>query len=365
MEYRNIGGRSNKKYYSNKSTNIDKFINNYNNDIDYLIGAIEDKTRQIDKLKKDNDTLSRKQMQILDDLEKQQDNLQKRLNRIGNKTKQNLTSTDVLTSSNESLFRDIQREQTKYKNLSTWYADKQETKLINRMNTARSQLTNDYINKNAYDSKGNYIGLTSKQTEAMNKEINDKLSKQFSKDIKQFDKSVKAFGTSTSFISSMFETFLRTTYDMGKRAADKQAGIYEETFGDISVRTGMSRNQYYSAQRGIRGNLTSRGLLNNVGADELQTMWSKMSSNGINLLDDKGNLSDAQIYANAIDLVVTSKIVPYLDTTSKSIQMLDNRVDGKFVRDIRGINLANNELVGNNYMTQEILQKVIDFLEKA
>ena len=360
MEYRNIGGRSNKKYYSNKSnSNRYKFLDNYSNDINQLLSGIADAEREINILKKEHDKLSRKQMQTLDDLEKQQDNLHKRLNRIGNKTKQTLTSTDALTSSNESLFRDIQREQNKYKNLSTWYADKQETKLMNRMNEARSQMITQYINQHAYDSNGNYVKLSAEQTAKMNQEIDKKLTEQFGKDIKQFDKSVKSFGTSTGFISEIFKTLLRTTYDMGKRAADKQAGIYEDTFGNISVRTGMSRAQYYSAQRGIRGNLTSQGLLNNVGADELQTMWDKMSSNGINLLDANGNLSDAQIYANAIDLVVTNKIVPYLDTTSKAVQMLDTRIDGKFIRDIRGINLANNELVGNNYMTQDILNKLV------
>ncbi len=364
MEYRNIGGRSNKKYYSNKSnSNRYKFLDNYSNDINQLLSGIANADREIDKLKKEHDKLSRKQMQTLEDIEKQRDNFQKRLNKIGDKTKQNLTSTDVLTSSNESLFRDIQREQNKYKNLSTWYADKQETKLMNRMNAARSQLTTEYINKNAYDSKGNYIGLTSKQTEAMNKEINDKLSKQFSKDIKQFDKSVKAFGTSTSFISDIFKTLLDTTFGMANRALNKQAEIFEETFSNISVRTGISQSQYYTMQRGIRSNLTSRGLLNNVGADELQTMWNSMANNGVNLLDSNGNISDADVYAKAIDYVVTNKIVPYLDTTSKSIQLIDNRVDGKFIRDIRGINLANNELVGNNYMTQDILNKMVDFME--
>ena len=361
MEYRNIGGRSNKKYYSRKASNkaIDNFMYSYSNDIDTLLSLIEDKQRQINLLNKKNGTLSRTQSKLLNDLETQQDNLQKRLNRIGNKTKKTLLNDEVLNAQTENLISSIQNQQNKYKSISAWYADTRETKLINRMNAARSQLTTEYINKNAYDSKGNYIGLTPEQTKAMKDEVNKKLTEQFSKDIKQFDKSVKAFDT----ISGIVKDIVKVTFHIGKQALEKQANIYEETFSNISVRTGMSRSQYYSAQSGIRGNLTDRGLLNNIGADELQTMWNSMANNGVNLLDSNGNISDADVYAKAIDYVVTNKIVPYLDTTSKSIQLIDNRVDGKFIRDIRGINLANNELVGNNYMTQEILQKMIDFIE--
>ena len=356
MEYRNIGGRSNKKYYSNKSnSNRYKFLDNYSNDINQLLSGIADADREIDKLKKEHDKLSRKQMQTLEDIEKQRDNFQKRLNRIGNKTKQNLTSTDALNNYNESLLQDIQHEQKKYKNLSTWYADNQETKLINRMNTVRSQLTNDYINKNAYDAKGNYIGLTSKQTKAMNDEINKKLTEQFGKDIDKFGTKVALFGVAADVINKGIEILKK----LGLEGINKQANVYEKTFENISVRTGLTRSQYYDAQRGLQVQLSNRGLFNNVASSDVQQMWNTMATNGINLTN-AGAANEAQLYARAIDMVVTNKIVPYLDMSSQSLNILDQRLNGKFIQDIRGINLANNEIAGNNYITEELLKQIID-----
>lgn len=358
MEYRNIGGRNNKKYTrDNKSTlnKLDSYVNANNNYLDVLLKQLEDNKRKIDLINKENDALSREQIKLVNNLERTNRNITNKLARLGKQDKLILTAEHNLTAQNNQVISNIQKEQNKYKSLSSWYADTQETKLINRMNVARSQMTTDYINKNAYDSKGNYVGLTAKQTKAMNDEINTKLTKQFGKDIDKFGTKVALFGVAADVINEGIKILKK----LGLEGINRQSDVYEKTFGNISVRTGLTRSQYYDAQRGLQVQLSERGLFNNVASSEIQQMWNTMATNGINLTN-AGAANEAQLYARAIDMVVTSKIVPYLDMSSQSLNILDQRLNGKFIQDIRGINLANNEIAGNNYVTEELLKQIID-----
>lgn len=132
---------------------------------------------------------------------------------------------------------------------------------------------------------------------------------------------------------------------------EAQRNMYNSTFQNVSVRTGTTRSTYYANQRALPSTLQSQGLYNNVKVSEVMDMWNKLADIGMN---------QEQMFTNALDSVITAKIVPYLDVTSRDVNILNTRLDGQFIKQIRGINQASLDLAGNNYMTQELLQKIID-----
>ena len=131
----------------------------------------------------------------------------------------------------------------------------------------------------------------------------------------------------------------------------KQANVYRDTYTNVSVRTGINRQTYYDNQWNLNNRLSSLGLKDNVRSSEVQTMWNSLANTGMN---------ESQMFATAIDNVVTNKIVPYLDTTSQEFNLLNSRLNNDFVKDIRGINKANLEIAGNNYVTESLLNTIID-----
>lgn len=131
----------------------------------------------------------------------------------------------------------------------------------------------------------------------------------------------------------------------------KQANVYRDTYTNVSVRTGINRQTYYDNQWNLNNRLSSLGLRDNVRSSEVQTMWNSLANTGMN---------ESQMFATAIDNVVTNKIVPYLDTTSQEFNLLNTRLNNDFVKDIRGINKANLEIAGNNYVTESLLNTIID-----
>lgn len=138
------------------------------------------------------------------------------------------------------------------------------------------------------------------------------------------------------------------------KGLNKQANVYEDTFTNISVRTGTTRGQYFQNQTGTASNLYSSGLAGNIATSEVQEMWNKLANIG---------MDQEQMFSRALDNVLTNKIVPYLATDSKSFNILNEKLDGKFVKDIRGINRLNQEIAGNNYVTQDLLQELIDEMQ--
>lgn len=136
-----------------------------------------------------------------------------------------------------------------------------------------------------------------------------------------------------------------------KQGMDRQVSLYEQTVQNISFRSGTSAEGYRNEQGTVDNQLSSMGLYDNVRVSEVQQMWQDLANTGMNQQD---------MFASAIDNVVTQKIVPYLDTTSQSFNLLNSRIDGNFVKQIRGINAANLDIAGNNYATNNLLNQLID-----
>lgn len=167
-------------------------------------------------------------------------------------------------------------------------------------------------------------------------------------------------GSATKF--NLAADILQTAADTFKKGIDvfkslftsglnNQVNTYENTFSNISVRTGLTRSQYYSKQANTNNELGSLGLRDNIGTSEVQNMWNTLASNGF---------SQEEMFKNAIDTVLTQKIVPYLDTTSQQTEILNDRLGGDFYKQIRGISKANLDIAGNNYATQDVLNTLLD-----
>lgn len=174
---------------------------------------------------------------------------------------------------------------------------------------------------------------------------------------KKMEGAAQKYETGANLIQVAADTFSKAVQTFGglfTKGLSKQAQIYEDTFTNISVRTGTTRSQYFQNQIGTASTLYSKGLAGNIATSEVQQMWDKLASNG---------MDQEAMFTRALDNVLTNKIVPYLDTSSQSLNILNERVDGKFIRDIRGINRINNEIAGNNYTTQEMLQTLIDEMQ--
>lgn len=144
---------------------------------------------------------------------------------------------------------------------------------------------------------------------------------------------------------------LNTIVSVFTSGLEAQRNMYNSTFQNVSVRTGTTRSTYYANQRALPSTLQSQGLYNNVKVSEVMDMWNKLADIGMN---------QEQMFTNALDSVITAKIVPYLDVTSRDVNILNTRLDGQFIKQIRGINQASLDLAGNNYMTQELLQTLVD-----
>lgn len=193
--------------------------------------------------------------------------------------------------------------------------------------------------------------------DSMNKEIASKTTAEFSQ-------SVKKFGKKSELMNVAIDTFKKavdTWVGIFKAGLNKQVDTYESTFTGLSVRNGISRQNYYDAQWRLNNRLSDMGLRDNIGSSEVQMAWSKMAENGVKI-DLHDEQARAETTAKAIENVLTNSIVPYLDTNSAQWDQLIT-AQPELQKNIRGINRLNTELVGNNYATQELVQSILDDLQ--
>lgn len=189
----------------------------------------------------------------------------------------------------------------------------------------------------------------------VNKEIQEKTLAKLGDITQKYSTATTIFDTATK----LFKSVVSTWWTVAQKGLNNQSSAFENTFENISVRNDISREQYYKTQAKTNNVLSSMGLRNNIATSDVQNMWDKMATNGVNI-DMSSEKARAEVTANAIDAVLTNKIVPYLDTSSQDMQILNSRLDNKFFKDIRGINLANNDIAGNNYATKDLLQTLVD-----
>ena len=169
----------------------------------------------------------------------------------------------------------------------------------------------------------------------------------------QLEKSSGKFNTAASVIQLAADTFHNAAKLIGNLLWSgllKQGNVYEDTFEGISVRTGITRSDYYGAQSYLNNRLKNSGLENNIASSEVQKMWSTLVTRGY-------NWQAAQ--DNAIETILTNKIVPYLDTTTTYFQELVLQ-QPVLMKQIRGIGASTMDIVGSNIVATEYLQDMIN-----
>lgn len=191
-------------------------------------------------------------------------------------------------------------------------------------------------------------------------EINIKNGKMSNEASRLLDKSAQGFTKGASVIQIAADTLLAGVNKLTSlffEGANKQKQIYEDTFTNISVRNRTTRSQYYSAQSELNNTLEEQNLFNNIGSSEIMQMWNTLASQGI-AVDMSSEKERAELNAKAIDTVLTNKIVPYLDTSDAYFQQLVN-IQPQLMKQVRGIGLLNQELVGSNVIANKYLQDMI------
>ena len=147
-----------------------------------------------------------------------------------------------------------------------------------------------------------------------------------------------------------FMSAVKTFGGMFTEGKNKQVNTYENTFTGIAARTGYSRSEYYTQQAQTNNQLGDLGLRDNIRTSEVQQMWSILTFEGLSIEDS---------IANAFDTVISSKVVPYLNTSTAQFQFLVDQ-QPNLMTQVRGIGRTTMEISGSATFATKYLQDMID-----
>lgn len=254
-----------------------------------------------------------------------------------------------------------------YEQMPKNIADIFKTSISNGLNQSQLKETNKIYEKTVdsviakYKRKGADFSDATTMAK-VNEEIKEKTISEMGGITDKYSKATTVLSIATDVFKEAVNTWVRVF----KNGLSHQKDVYGSTFEPISVRNGTTRGQYYAAQSELGGfgknRLAEMGLNDNIATSDVQKMWAKMAENGIKI-DMSTEESRAEVSAKAIDLVLTNKIVPFLDTSSESVQLLNERLGDSFVKQIRGISQASLEVAGNNVGTSKVLNELIDLVQ--
>lgn len=137
------------------------------------------------------------------------------------------------------------------------------------------------------------------------------------------------------------------------RIADKA----NSQFQGISVQSGMSYSTYRSGVGGMNSTLKNwngYNLQDNIRTSDVQDMMSKLANTG---------MGQEQLFASAIDTVLTKEIVPYLELSTTEMQQFNRNTNGELLKQVRGIAKVNQEMFNDNSVATKYLQEQLNYLE--
>ena len=245
------------------------------------------------------------------------------------------------------------------KNLGSWftanktnninYRDKLESNRQKIISSEAKAIQNQLASRGHIisEDKAKEIATRRLDEDRLKGEASNKLVKEQEKNTKKLGLAGDVLNEAGKLLSSVANKFVELFFQGAKRQAD----TYNSTYSDVVTRLGVDRGTYYRQWTNANRNIKSAGLIDNIGTSAVMEQWDTLAKTG---------MSEAQVFESALDTVVTQKIVPYLDTTSKEFSIINGRLNNNFVKDIRGINRLNKEIAGNNYATQDMLNTIID-----
>ena len=195
-------------------------------------------------------------------------------------------------------------------------------------------------------------GDTSTWTDEIVDKFNNSVTDELSKSAGKYSKAASLLQLAADTFKSGVDEFT----SMFKQGLTKQTSTMRQNALNIGVRTQATVSDQLDAQWDLNNQLgswmpysSSDDLRDNVSSSEIMEMWNSLAKSGS---------SSEEMFANAIDDVVTQKIVPYLDTSTSTWQRLV-QVQPELQKNIRGINATNQEIAGNNYITEKLLDQII------
>lgn len=289
-----------------------------------LLSVLKEQNKELEKTDKiQKQTIRDRQKQIAQE---------KRQNSFSNYGIKNLGSWFVANKTNNINYRD-KLESNRQKIISS------EAKAIQDQLASRGHTISE--------DKAKEIATRRLDEDRLKGATSNKLVKEQEKNTKKLGLAGDVLNEAGKLLSSVANKFVELFF----QGAKKQAETYNNTYDNVAARLNINRNTYYNQWTNANRNIKSAGLMDNIGTSAVMEQWDTLSKTG---------MSESQVFETALDTVVTQKIVPYLDTTSTEFSLINNRLDNRFVKDIRGINVLNKEIAGNNYATQDMLNTIID-----
>lgn len=239
-------------------------------------------------------------------------------------------------------------------------AKREENKKLSLNNIGRRSKIDDDLN----EAERNLANKTSElrtRAEKGDLSLNDLEDADILGDVgKDLKKGAEKFSIGSAAIQIGAETLKKGAeifYDGVMAGLNNQVSAYNSSFSTIAAMTGTSRSQYKSAQNSLsgigglfgQGQLREAGMFDSIATSEVQQMWADLAENGAN---------KDTMFADAIDSIVTRKIVPYLDTSSVAWQQMV-AAQPSLMKNIRGINAINQDIAQNNYDTKDLLNQVL------
>lgn len=176
---------------------------------------------------------------------------------------------------------------------------------------------------------------------------------------------LKEFGelnTSAKLISVAADTFNEAVNQFSRlftQGLNNISGKANTQFQNISVRTGMSYDTYKNGVAamgrpgGTLSNWNGYNLQDNIRTSDVQDMMNTLANQGV---------GQEQLFASAIDTVLTKNIVPYLDLTTAEMQQFNQNVNGELMKQVRGISKLNQEIYDSNVVATQYLQDQLNYL---
>lgn len=249
-----------------------------------------------------------------------------------------VSSEQAIISANDK-YKNGRDNATSWSNAGSRIASVMQQRDANRIQTsAYKELAKNYIQNNKSIQSDDFANT-------LNKTVSTRIEASASK----YSKAANVLQIAVNTFKSGVDTWV----NIAKQGLQNQTNAYENTFEGISVRTGITRSQYYGMQSSTNNLLSETSLRNNIRTSDIQQVWSTLTTQGINIDENR-----EQYIANAIDTVLTNKIVPYLNTSDAYYQQLI-AIQPTLNKQIRGINLAANELLGSSVVITDHLQDLI------
>ena len=277
-------------------------------------------------------------------------NAKKLLNAYDKIQKNDIFKADNKKQAVENLINNSSKSGPQIKSIADWYNYKSSSKQMAEAEKIYNRTLNSVYKK--YTNAGADITddkVRAQMMEEVNKKAGDKINK-------AADKYGKFSGV-MQVISDTFKEAVKQFKAVVDEQVSAQVGMFDQYYSKVSVREGINRGNWYAGQNSLKDTLDLQDLYNNINPTEVSEMWAKLSELGILDVDKSGNINNSQ----AVETLITQKIIPNLDATTLTMQQMVD-FQPQLFKQIRGITRASEDLVGNSVYATKYIKHIVEDL---